>query len=138
MMFSRKKGDRYALLSVAILLIFLYMSGFAVVHSVDANGTMTNCPTMMSDASFCEGSVFHHITVWQGALLASNPLLFVVFGILFLDFIYSLALFLKGGRAFPSLRSRELYQSWHSFKSFFASPILYAFSQGNIHPILYA
>jgi len=126
------KSKNIVALGIVAFLAMSFWSLFSM--SMDMNGHMANCPFMDSLSSFCQMSASEHITQWQQffAMTKEKNLLLSLFFLCVAVFAIQ--------KAYDKLRHQHFrnyfYQHTPEIKLF--NYFALAFSQGLIHPKIYA
>ncbi len=106
--------------------------------SVDMNGKMVNCPFMDGSSSFCQMSVSEHISQWKQFFTVIREKIYLLYLSFFIFLFYTL--FLINNKLYDKLQSQRsrnyLYRHKPEIKLF--DNLVIAFSQGIIHPRIYA
>lgn len=106
---------------------------------IDGNGKMMNCPFMNGSSSFCQMSVPEHINQWKQLFTAIQERSLLLFLSALLVFL-PVSLFTINIREYNRLKFQlfrnYLYRHKPEIKLF--DYLVVAFSQGNIHPKIYA
>lgn len=121
--------------------IFLFVTVFSVTLGMktDEHGNMSDCPFMSEYISVCPMGAIEHIAKWQQLFTAifsqSDTLAFIM--LLFFTFI-SLTIFAHISRIFffTSALSPPIVN--HESETTLFNPLVIIFSQGILHPRLYA
>ncbi len=129
---------RLPLLLVLLTFVFISVFGMNMTMTMQKDGKMSNCPFMMNNSSsFCQMSVAEHIQKWQEmfAAIASRQIsISFILAALLIPFIYSLT---QLTLAPPLTQIFQRYSKEHpDIRAF--NPLLSAFSNGILHPQVYA
>ncbi len=129
---------RQSLLLVLLTFVFISLFGMNLTMTMHKDGKMSNCPFMMNNSSsLCQMSVTEHMQKWQemfAAIVSQASSFLLIYLVLFISFAYTLTQFTL---APPLTQIFQRYSKEHpDIRAF--NPLLLAFSNGILHPKLYA
>lgn len=125
------------ILGIAAFLIISFWSLSPM--SVDMNGKMINCPFMEDSSSFCQMNIIEHITQWQQSFVFTRErsLFLSLFA---LATLFPMVVFLGVKKNAEKVKHQQFrqYLYWHKPEVKLFDSLLLAFSQGILHPQIYA
>lgn len=119
-------------LGIVAFLIMNFWSLYSM--SVNMNTNMFNCPFMNGSSSFCQMSIFDHVSRWQQFFLLIREKAFL------LSFPLLMLIFLINPKISNTLQSQRLRNHLYRYKPEIKlfDYLIIAFAQGIIHSKIYA
>ena len=145
--YNQTMGFRWRTITLYNTLAIMLVGGFMLAATfgmmigmqTDEHGMMSGCPFMSEQASICPMGVMEHIAKWQQLVTAvlftshtSDSFIFFLLAVVIFFYFcaYAKSLFLLFVPSPPVMHSRQEIALYHHLKI--------AFSQGILHPRLYA
>ena len=129
-------NQRFLLVLLASIFIFVSLFGMNLTMSMDKDGKMANCPLTSNSSTFCQMGITQHIAKWQQMLQAfpfTSVSLFFLLGFFFIATAFYIRIL--SSLAPPMSSKLKSYQKEHPDIGF--DKLLLAFSDGILHPKIY-
>ena len=121
---------------ILLSFIFVLMFGLNMTMHMNEDGSMSDCP-FMGQASFCQMSIFEHLTKFQAIFITTTPHNNHIY--LLTSILFTIAAIFIGQLIISNLSPpKQLLSYSHKLQGINFNGFLLAISDGIIQPKLYA